>query len=113
MNNLQRITGYALLTAVGVPLCSAVAESTLPNGVTVVSPQAGRSVTEPEQLDERTPGHLVQDLHAAFGAHGARAVHAKGTIMQGSFTPSREAKSLSSATVFVGSIPVIVRFSDF
>ena len=57
---------------------------------------------------------LVADLHAVFGKHHARAVHAKGTILQGRFTPAREASTLSNAAIFSGgSIPVTVRFSDF
>jgi catalase len=57
---------------------------------------------------------LVGDLHAAFGNHHARAVHAKGVILEGSFTPSAEAKGLSAAELFAGaSVPVTVRFSDF
>lgn len=87
--------------------------STLPAGVDVVSPARSKAITDPEQLDARTPGHLVQDLHAAFGVHQARAVHTKGTILQGTFTPSAEAKALSRSTLFKSVVPVIVRFSDF
>src|SRR5207237_4782250 len=32
---------------------------------------------------------LVDDLHTAFGKHHARAAHAKGVILEGSFTPAR------------------------
>jgi catalase len=88
-------------------------DSTLPVGVQSVSPDTSKGVTDPEQLDSRTPGNLVQDLHAVFGAHQARAVHTKGVILQGSFTPSSAAQSLSSAVLFTKSVPVIVRFSDF
>ncbi|TGX56292.1 catalase family peroxidase [Sphingomonas gei] len=64
-------------------------------------------------MPQRTPGHLVQDLHAAFGAHQARAVHTKGTILQGWFDPAPGGAALSSATLFRARVPVIVRFSDF
>jgi catalase len=41
-------------------------------------------------------------------------VHAKGVVLEGSFTPSAEAKKLSKAALFVaGTVPVTVRFSDF
>ena len=63
-------------------------QTTLPPGVRPISPADGMAVTDPEQLAERTPGHLVQDLHAAFGVHRARAVHSKGTILQGRFEPA-------------------------
>jgi catalase len=42
-----------------------------------------------------------------------RAAHAKGLVCQGTFTPSKEAPTLSKAAHFQrGSIPVTVRFSD-
>jgi len=100
----------ALFVAVASPVH---AQSTLPSGVDVISPAAGKSVVDPEQLLARTPGHLVQDLHAAFGAHQARAVHTKGFIMQGSFSPSQEAREISRALLFSEPQPVIIRFSDF
>ncbi len=78
-----------------------------------ISPDASRDIITPEQLDERTPGHLVGDMHAAFGSHHVRAVHAKGIIATGSFTPTAEARELCRASLFAASLPVIVRFSDF
>ena len=41
------------------------------------------SVTDPAQLSQRLLAHLVQDFHAAFGDHHARAVHTKGVILEG------------------------------
>lgn len=66
-----------------------------------------------QSLPERLPAQLVADFHGAFGEHHARAVHTKGIILQGSFEPSAEARSLSVATLFKQAEPVIVRFSDF
>ncbi len=67
-----------------------------------------------EELPERLPAKLVQDFHAAFGEHHARAVHTKGLILQGTYTPSAEARRLCRAQLFSeSSVPVIVRFSDF
>jgi catalase len=61
-----------------------------------------------------TPAQQVDALHAAFGTHHARAVHAKGIVLEGQFTPAADARSLSSAALFTGGvIPVTVRFSDF
>jgi catalase len=61
-----------------------------------------------------TPAQMVDALRTAFGTHHARAVHAKGVILEGSFTPSPEAKTLSKATLFTAAtVPVTVRFSDF
>ena len=67
-----------------------------------------------EEFPERLPAQLVQDFHAAFGEHHARAVHTKGLILQGNYTPSPEATELCRARLFTeSSVPVIVRFSDF
>ncbi len=56
---------------------------------------------------------LVEDLHTAFGEHHARAVHAKGIILEGRFEPTSTARTLSRATMFEHATPVIVRFSNF
>lgn len=61
----------------------------------------------------RLPAQLVHDFHGAFGDHHARAVHAKGVILQGRFEPSAEAPRFSVAPLFAHTVPVIVRFSDF
>jgi catalase len=67
-----------------------------------------------EEFPERLPAQLVQDFHAAFGEHHARAVHTKGLILQGTFTPSAQARELCRAQLFMeSSVPVVVRFSDF
>jgi catalase len=62
------------------------------------------------------PEQLVDDFNAVFGVHpGARANHAKGVILEGTFTPSAAAASVSKAAHLQGgkdSIPVTVRFSD-
>jgi catalase len=48
------------------------------------------------------------------GIHtGFRFMHAKGIVVSGTFTPSKEAKGLSRAAHFSGpAVPVTVRFSD-
>src|ERR1700733_8656864 len=44
---------------------------------------------------------------------GYRVVHAKGVVCQGTFTPSKDAATLSRAGHFKGvSVPVIARLSD-
>lgn len=73
---------------------------------------AGGQTADPA-LPKRLPAQLVEDFHGAFGEHHARAVHAKGVILQGHFEPSEAAQTLSSATLFKHPVPVIVRFSDF
>ena len=57
---------------------------------------------------------LVNDLHTAFGVHKARAVHAKGIILEGTFEPAEGASKICMAPLFEAPSPrVTVRFSDF
>lgn len=58
---------------------------------------------------------MVTAINGVFGQHpGARAVHAKGTVLQGEFTASKAATSVSKAAHLQGkAIPVTVRFSNF
>ena len=57
---------------------------------------------------------LLAQLDAIFGLHpGFRAAHAKGMMLSGTFTPSREAVSLTRAPhITRNSTPVTVRFSN-
>ncbi len=61
-----------------------------------------------------TPAQLVDALHSAFGTHQARAVHAKGIILEGEFTPDPNASSLTKAMHLQKTkSKIVVRFSDF
>lgn len=62
----------------------------------------------------RLANDLLQQFDAIFGLHpGLRPAHAKGVLLTGSFTPSRDAASLTRAPhANRGSTPVTVRFSD-
>jgi catalase len=62
-----------------------------------------------------TPAQLVDALNAVFGKQtDNRAVHAKGVVLEGKFTPSPEAASLIKAPHLQSTaVPVTVRFSDF
>jgi len=57
---------------------------------------------------------LLETLETMFGAHpGFRPAHAKGVLLTGTFTPSREAASLTRAPHGArASTPVTARFSD-
>ncbi|AWN55857.1 catalase family peroxidase [Methylobacterium sp. 17Sr1-1] len=61
-----------------------------------------------------TAEQTIATMTKIFGDHpGKRANHAKGVVVEGSFTPSKDAKTLSKASVFAGAaVPVTVRFSD-
>ena len=68
------------------------------------------------QVDDpiHTPAELVESMHSAFGYNHSRAVHAKGIILQGEFTPDSHAKEITKAPHLQGpSSKVMVRFSDF
>ncbi len=61
-----------------------------------------------------SPKDLVDALHTTFGVYQARAVHAKGIFFAGTFTPSKDAASITKAKHLQGqSSKVFVRFSDF
>jgi catalase len=64
--------------------------------------------------DQSIEVQLVDAMNKLWGVHpGFRANHAKGVVVEGSFTASAEAKDLSRAVPFDGrKIPVTVRFSD-
>ena len=57
---------------------------------------------------------IVDLFNKIYGSHpGFRANHAKGIVVEGHFTASKEAANLSRAALFDGStIPITVRFSD-
>jgi catalase len=57
---------------------------------------------------------LVDAMHAAFGEHHARAVHTNGIMLEGTFSPTADARKLTKAPTFAGkTLPVIARFSTF
>jgi len=75
------------------------------------------ALTVPAQLhadDVPVETKLVDVMNKVFGQHpGFRANHAKGIVVEGSFTAAPEAATLSKAALFAGQpIPVTVRFSD-
>lgn len=71
----------------------------------------GDAAPEPQQ---HSPGELVHALHTAFGEHHARAVHAKGIVLEGSFEPDPEAAALTRAAHLQRTASrVALRFSDF
>jgi catalase len=72
------------------------------------------AVVHPTTTRAEDGAGLVDDLRAVFGKHHARAVHAKGLILEGTFAPAEAARALSKAAVFTSrSVPVIMRFSAF
>jgi catalase len=70
------------------------------------------AAADPQDIAVEARG-LVGDLHTAFGKHHARAVHAKGIILEGRFEPTAAARDLSRAPLFNSATPIVVRFSNF
>lgn len=64
--------------------------------------------------DASTAEQTIDVMNKLFGTHpGRRANHAKGVVVEGSFTPAPGAAQLSKASLFQGPpVPVTVRFSD-
>jgi catalase len=64
--------------------------------------------------DPSTPTRTVDVMNRLWGRHpGIRANHAKGVVVDGSFTPTPAAATLSRASLFQGAaVPLILRFSD-
>ncbi len=61
-----------------------------------------------------TPAQAIDTAQSVFGEHpGYRALHARGVICRGTFTPTAEAASFSRAAHLAGpEVPVTVRFSN-
>ena len=71
------------------------------------------SSKKPDSL-KSSPKDLVDALHTAFGDNHSRAVHAKGVILSGQFTPTPAAATLTRAPHLQKTrSQVTVRFSDF
>jgi catalase len=95
--NLPRITLISILFIVGI-------------GISMRVPAADAPAAQQVPL----PVALVDALNKlSNGPHkGFRANHAKGVMVEGTFTPSPSAPSFSKAPHFAKSVPVLVRFSD-
>ncbi len=89
---------------------TAIAAGTIASGYASADTSADK---KPETL-KSSPKDLVDALHTAFGDHHSRAVHAKGIILSGEFTPDPAAAMLTRALHLQKTrSQVTVRFSDF
>jgi len=82
--------------------------------VVVASALSAAPITAAWRQGGTTATQTVDIMNQLWGRHpGERANHAKGVVVEGSFTPTPEAASLSKASLFSGKpVPVTVRFSD-
>jgi len=56
---------------------------------------------------------LVNAIYALFGDHHVRAAHAKGILLEGTFSPDPDAPALCRAPLFAThTVPTLIRFSD-
>ena len=95
------------LAIVGSVVCIAQAEKPAP--AESMPPSQDQSAPPKE-----TPLSMVNALHTAFGEHHARAVHTKGVIFEGVFTPAPEARTIVKTPIFSGGpLPIVARFSLF
>lgn len=86
----------------------------LPLAAALVAGTTMAQVVTPQPPLKHTPTEMVDTLHGLFGDHHARAIHAKGIVLEGSFTPAASAASISSAPhLQKATVPVLVRFSNF
>lgn len=71
------------------------------------------SVRDPKD-NPKLDAEIVDALNTRYGEHpGFRSNHAKGIVVEGSFTPTPVAATLSKSPLFAGpKLPVTVRFSD-
>ncbi|MFO1147476.1 MAG: catalase family peroxidase [Alsobacter sp.] len=78
-------------------------------GVLVASAQAPARAADADVAEQ-----IIAIMNKVFGSYPAtRANHAKGVVLEGTFTPGPEGAALSKASLFkAASIPVVVRFSD-
>src|SRR6478672_779038 len=61
-----------------------------------------------------TGQQMTNAMYTAFGDNHSRAVHAKGILIQGRFTPDPAARSIIKAKLFTSQeATVLARFSDF
>src|SRR5262245_4844076 len=73
------------------------------------------AIAQADPHQRSTPDQMVDALNSVFGVQTTnRAVHAKGVVLTGTFTPSNAAASLTKAPHMQSTpVPVTVRFSDF
>ena len=108
---MSKVNGQALAASRSRSFCTKALSNTLRSAASTALLLTATANAQDKPVE--TGRDLVEDLHTAFGEHHARAVHAKGIILEGRFEPTKAARSLSRAPLFEHATPVIVRFSNF
>jgi catalase len=109
--SLRKTWAFVALLASGGSMCAALATDA---STTAVTAPADAAAADTAATNTPLPVALVNALNAlSHGPHpGYRANHAKGVMVEGEFTPSKDALAFSKAPHFAKSVPVLVRFSD-
>ena len=97
------------------PFCHRLSAPALIASGLVLSVMGATAHSEAPAANQKPlPVALVDAMNAlAGGPHqGYRANHAKGILVEGTFTPAKSAPGLSKAPHFAKSVPIMVRFSD-
>jgi catalase len=94
------------------PRLTALAGSAALFGTALLLPRPAAADAAPQTT---TPTELVDAMNGLFGKQTEqRAIHAKGIVLAGTFTPAPGASALSKAPHLAGAaVPVLVRFSSF
>ena len=107
---MERITGIKWLPALPMVCCFFVPCANAQTSQT--APAEGSAAAQ--QAPTPTGQQMTNAMYTAFGDNHSRAVHAKGILMQGTFTPDPAARSITKAKLFTSQeTTVLARFSDF
>ncbi|WP_394780246.1 catalase family peroxidase [Undibacterium sp.] len=91
-----------------------IAKYFIPLSLSLLNLSAVAQVVTPQPELKASGADMVDTLNGVFGDHHARAIHAKGIVLEGSFTPAASAAGASMAPhLQKKTVPVIVRFSNF
>ena len=106
---MERITGIKWLPALAMACFFFVPCA---NPTLQAAPAEGSAPAQ--QAPTPTGQQMTNAMYTAFGDNHSRAVHAKGILMQGTFTPDPAARSITKAKLFTSQeTTVLARFSDF
>src|SRR5437879_9959947 len=87
--------------------------ASVPVAFSLVNPAVAVAQEAPAN-QKSIPEQIVDAFNGVFGVHpGARSNHAKGVVVEGTFTPAASAASVSKAAHLQKTeVPVTVRFSN-
>ena len=75
---------------------------TLPFAAALTATAGSLAIAQEAPLPEPKPQQMTNAYYSAFGDNHSRAVHAKGILVEGTFTPDPAARALTKARLFAG-----------